>query len=107
MYVADDGTSMVEKWSLESGSWVENGSEPMVSPRGITAVETNGVVDLFVTGGNAAIGNIVEFTDASGLDGTFTSTSNNIVTLPAGEDFRGVVDLTLVPRQRSCWWVLA
>lgn len=98
MYVANDGASDVEKWSLESGNWVETGSEAMTAPRGITAVVTNGVVDLFVTAGSSStITNIDEFTDASGLDGTFSSGTNVIVQLPAGEQFRGIVDLTLVP----------
>ena len=70
MYVADDGNSSIEKWSLESGSWVETGSEALAAPRGITAVVTNGVVQLFVTAGSSTvISNIVNFTDASGLDG--------------------------------------
>jgi hypothetical protein len=98
MYVADDGNSSVEKWSLESGSWVETGSEAMTAPRGITAVVTNGVVDVFVTSGSSSIiTNIDKFVDASGLDGTFSSGTNIIAQLPAGEQFRGVVDLTLVP----------
>jgi hypothetical protein len=97
MYVADDGNSSVEKWSLESGSWVETGSEAITSPRGITAVVTNGVVDVFVTGANATITNLDEFTDASGLDGTFSSATNIIAQAGTGEEFRGVVELTLVP----------
>jgi hypothetical protein len=97
MYVADDGNSSVEKWSLESGSWVETGSEALADPRGITAVVTNGVVDIFVTGANATITNLDEFTDTSGLDGTFSSATNIIAQAAAGEEFRGVVELTLVP----------
>jgi hypothetical protein len=98
MYVADDGNSSVEKWSLVSGSWVETGSEAMTAPRGITAVVTNGVVDVFVTSGSSSVvTNIDKFVDASGYDGTFSSGTNIITQLPAGEQFRGVVDLTLVP----------
>ncbi|HTS19163.1 MAG TPA: PEP-CTERM sorting domain-containing protein [Verrucomicrobiae bacterium] len=98
MYVADDGNSSVEKWSLVGGNWVMTGSEALTAPRGITAVETNGMVDVFVTAGSSSvISNIVEFTDASGLDGTFVSSTNIITQLPANEQFRGVVDLTLVP----------
>lgn len=101
MYVADDTASKVEKWSLVSGSWVQTGSEAMTSPRGITAVETNGVVDVFVTGGTSTIADINEFTDASGYDGTFSSATNTIVALPTGEEFRGVVELTAVVPEPS------
>ncbi len=98
MYVADDGNSSVEKWSLVGGSWVETGSIAMTAPRGITAVVTNGVVDVFVTAGSStSITNIDLFTDSSGYDGTFSSGTNIITQLAAGEQFRGVVDLTLVP----------
>jgi len=108
MYVADDGASMVEKWSLESGNWTLTGEEALTAPRGITAVETNGVVDLFVTTGSSAIiTNIDEFTDASGLDGTFSSSTNTIVQLAAGEQFRGIVDLTTVIPEPSTVMLVA
>jgi len=108
MYVADDGASAIEKWSLESGSWVETGSEAMTAPRGITAVVTNGVVDVFVTSGSSTvITNIDKFVDASGLDGTFSSGTNIITQLPAGEQFRGVVELTLVPEPSTVMLVAA
>jgi hypothetical protein len=98
MYVADDGASAVEKWSLVGTNWVETGSEAMTAPRGISAVLTNGVVDLFVTAGSSSvITNIDLFTDSSGYDGTFSSGTNIITQLAAGEQFRGVVELTLVP----------
>ena len=98
MYVADDGNSTVEKWSLVSGSWTLTGSEAMTAPRGIAAVVTNGVVDVFVTSGSSgAITNIDKFVDASGYGGTFSSGTNIITQLPSGEQFRGVVELTLVP----------
>lgn len=100
MYVADDGNSSVEKWSLVGGNWTLTGSIALTSPRGITAVETNGEVDVFVTAGansGNGITNIIKFVDASGYDGTFSSGTNIITQLPAGQQFRGVVDLTLVP----------
>jgi hypothetical protein len=99
MYVADDGNSTVEKWSLESGNWTLTGSEAVTAPRGITACPLQGGgVGVFVTAGSSSvITNILEFVDTTGYGGTFNSTASTLVQLPAGEQFRGIVQLTLVP----------
>src|ERR1041385_3031396 len=37
-YVADEGNNQIQKWCLVSGSWVQRGSVPLTTPRGLTGV---------------------------------------------------------------------
>jgi hypothetical protein len=70
LYVADDGTNMVAKFSLVSGTWTSNGSVALTAPRGIAGFANGASVSLFVT--NATT--LSSFTDTSGYNGTLSAT---------------------------------
>ncbi len=99
LYIAQDGNNFVggsvEKFSLVSGTWVENGSVAADNIRGLSgAVNADGSVTLYATGTSATSGDLITFTDSSGYNGTLTATPTVLVqTASTNEGFRGVVDV--------------
>jgi hypothetical protein len=95
LYVADDGTLALTKYSLVSGNWVSNGTVGTDQDyRGITGAVTGTTVSLFATrlGGSLAAGGgqLVSLVDSSGYNGTFTGTPTVLATAGNNIAFRGV-----------------
>lgn len=109
LYVSDaanafqpTGTDGVEKWSLVSGSWVNNGfiSVPGVSNNvsGLSGfVDGSGNAQLFFTSGGGDGGpglsqtNLLAYTDTAGYNAAPAGTVSTIAMAGANEVFRGVV----------------
>jgi hypothetical protein len=95
LYVADDGASGLQKFSLVGGSWVSNGIIGVDADdyRGVTGIVSGTTVSLFVTrkgGGTAAGGELVSLVDASGYNGAFAGTPTLLASASAGTSFRGI-----------------
>lgn len=96
VYVADDGTGALTKYSLVSGSWVSNGVVGVDADdyRGLTGVVSGGTVTLYATrkGGSTATGGgeFVSLTDASGYNGAFSGTPALLATAATNTAFRGI-----------------
>jgi hypothetical protein len=99
LYIAD-GSNSVQKLSLVSGSWTNNGPIGSFHAIGLTgkvrvvAGVTN--VDLWVTGGGGTLtgfDNLEAATDSSGYNQTPTvnADDNVLVTSPSSVSFRGIV----------------
>ncbi len=96
LYVADDGTGALTKFSLVSGSWVSNGTVGADADdyRGLTVLVTGSTVTLYATRkggtGGPGGGELVKLTDASGYNGTFSGTPTLLATAVANTAIRGV-----------------
>ncbi len=96
LYVADDGTGALTKFSLVSGSWTSNGTVGTTSDsyRGLTATVSGTTVTLYATrkggSGTTGGGELVSLTDASGYNGAFSGTPTLLATASANTAFRGV-----------------
>ena len=84
LYVADDLTNAVMKWSLVGTNWVNNGSITAFRPRGVTAsVEVSGGstnVHLFITGGGGTLTGVDDIyypIDSSGYNQSPTVDGND------------------------------
>jgi len=89
LYVADDGTQAITKFSLVGGTWVVNGVVGVDADdyRSITGVVNGTAVTLYaIKGGNT----LVTLTDTSGYNGTFSGTPATLATASTNEAFRGV-----------------
>jgi hypothetical protein len=89
LYVADDGASQLQKYSLVSGSWVANGNVAVTSARGLTGSVLGTTVTLFGTSGSAGT-TLYKFTDAAGYNATISGTVSNIASAGSNKAFRGV-----------------
>ena len=91
LYTADSGN--VDKYGLQDGSWVPEGSVAVASGlEGLAANDVNGTVTIYVTanGSSGTSGSLYELSDTSGAGGTLSGTAQLIATAPANEAFRGV-----------------
>lgn len=92
LYVADDSTMALTKFSLVSGTWVVNGTVGTASDayRSIVGVVSGTTVTLYaVRGGNQ----LVTFTDSTGYSGSstgWTVTPTPLATAGTNQAFRGV-----------------
>ncbi len=95
LYTVDDGTNLIYKYSLVSGTWTANGSVAATAIRGLTGSVSGTTVTLFgTTGASAAAGggSIYTKVDNSGYNATITSgAATSIVTAAANTAFRGIV----------------
>ena len=96
LYVADDGSVALRKFSLVSGNWTSNGTVGTDNDyRGLTGYLTNdGKVQLFATrkGGSTPTGGgeLVSLLDGSGYNGAFSGTPTLLATASSSTAFRGV-----------------
>jgi hypothetical protein len=95
LYVADDGTSGLQKFSLVAGAWVSNGLIGVDADdyRGVTGIVSGTTVSLFATrkgGGATAGGELVTLVDASGYNGAFAGTPTLLASASASTSFRGI-----------------
>jgi hypothetical protein len=100
LYVTDDLTSQVLKYSLVGGNWVFNNAVTLASTqfRGITATVTGTTAKLFVVANTsvpAGVGTLYSLTDASGYNANITASLVTLASAATNTSFRGVA---LVPR---------
>lgn len=102
LYVSDNNNgsspnSLIEKFSLESGTWVETGTISAPNVQGIAAYASNNTVDVFATDNTSASGTndgkntqLVEVTDSTGWEGTLSGSLTPLATVASGSAFKGV-----------------
>ena len=96
LYVADDGTLALTKYSLVGGNWVSNGTIGTSTDayRGLTALRSGGSVVIYATrrggSGTTGGGELVRLVDSSGYNGAFSGTPTLLATAPTNTAFRGV-----------------
>ncbi len=83
VYITDDGTKLVTKYVLNSGSWSASGTVSTDSAcRGMTGFVNGGTVTLFLTSGSSSASgggeHIYKITDALGA-GTLSATATKVV----------------------------
>jgi hypothetical protein len=78
LYIADETTNTVSKWSLVSGTWTQSGSIPVATARGLAGVVNGTSVTLYVTSGATGTP-VLTFTDASGYNGTLSGTATTLI----------------------------
>ena len=96
LYVADkrkeQETSVVAKYSLVGGTWVERGSVEIPEVSGVTARDVGGLVTIYATsaGLSQKEGTLYRIADVSGVNGTLSGVPEEIAKAPANEAWRGV-----------------
>ena len=89
LYLTDDGTGEIYKWSLVSGSWTANGTVAYTKARAVFGIVSGSTVTLYLrSNSNDAI--ISTLTDSSGFNATITGSVTTLITAPANEVFRGI-----------------
>ncbi|HEV2721210.1 MAG TPA: fibronectin type III domain-containing protein, partial [Thermoanaerobaculia bacterium] len=78
LYIADEGNNQVQKWSLNSGTWVLKGSVSVPTPRGLTASVSGTTATVYVTSGGTGTP-VLTFTDSSGFNGTLSATASTLI----------------------------
>src|SRR5262249_24793827 len=103
LYVADDGTGALSKFSLVGGSWTPSGTvgADAADYRGLAATVSGTPVTLFATrkggGGSTGGGELVKLVDASGYGGTLTGTPTLLATAAANTAYRGLALAPVAP----------
>jgi len=96
MYVADEGTNALSKYSLVGGTWVLNGKIGTATDlyRGLTGKQNGAEVVLYATRKNSGLtigGEIVSITDTTGYNVNFAAPQVVLVaSAPANTIFRGI-----------------
>lgn len=96
MYVADEGTNALSKYSLVGATWVLNGKIGTASDlyRGLTGRQNGTEIVLYATRKNSGLttgGEIVSITDTTGYNVSFASAQVVLVAAaPANTIFRGI-----------------
>ena len=96
LYVADDGSGALTKFSLVGANWVSNGTVGVDADdyRGLTGSVSSNSVTLFATrkGGSGATGGgeLVSLVDSTGYNAAFSSTPTLLATAATNTAFRGV-----------------
>jgi hypothetical protein len=89
LYVADDSTGALSKFSLVGGTWTLNGTIGVAadSYRGLTGIVSGSSVVLYATRKN---GELVSLVDSSGYNGAFAGTPTLLASAASNTVFRGV-----------------
>ena len=94
LYIADDSTNTIQKWSLVGSTWTLNGNITASGVRGLTGVVQSGTVVLFgSTGGTGSTGGGTIYTvqDTTGYNAAPSSTTaTTIATAATNTAFRGI-----------------
>lgn len=86
LYVADNGSGAVLKYSLVNGTWTAEGSAVLGGVDGLTANDAGGVVSIYATTASG----LYSMTDSSGAGGTFSGSATLIASAASNTAFRGV-----------------
>jgi DNA/RNA endonuclease G (NUC1) len=89
LYVADDGTGQVLKYSLVGGNWVANGSVAVTAARGLTGSVSGTTVTLFGTLGSTGT-TLYKLIDSTGYNATISGSPSTIALAGTNKAFRGV-----------------
>ncbi len=97
LYLTDDTSDLILKFSLNAGAWTFDGTIDAPGVRGLTGVVSGSDVTLYATTSalDGESGTLYAYTDTSGFGGFIADTASYLVTAPANEAFRGVA---LVPQ---------
>ncbi len=87
LYIADESSNIIRKFSLVSGTWTANGSVSATAVRGLTGAVNGGSVTLYVTSNGTTLSSL---TDASGYNATITGSLTTLATAGSNTAFRGV-----------------
>jgi hypothetical protein len=87
LYLADDTAGTIQKWSLVSGSWTDDGAIAYAGARSVFGLVSGASVTLYLRASGATIDTL---TDASGFNGALTGTPSASITAPANETFKGI-----------------
>ena len=96
VYFADESTNSILKYNLIGGTWTAEGSIGMPAGvtglDGLTANDVDGQVEIYATanGSSSTSGELLSFTDTSGVGNQVSGTASQIGTAPSGEAFRGI-----------------
>ncbi|HKS26160.1 MAG TPA: lamin tail domain-containing protein [Thermoanaerobaculia bacterium] len=94
LYIADDSTNTIQKWSFAGGTWNLNGNITASGVRGLTGSVQNGSVLLFgTTGGTGSTGGgtIYKAIDTAGYNAApSVATATNIATAATNTAIRGI-----------------
>jgi hypothetical protein len=90
LYVADDQSAGLTKFSLVAGTWTVNGviGGDTDDYRNVTGSVSGGTVTLYIVRGS---NQLVTLTDASGYNGAFSGTPTVVATAGTNQAFRNVV----------------
>lgn len=86
LYVVDDGTDLIQKFSFDGSTWSATGSVGALNVRGLTLAESGGVVTLFATSNTT----LFSFVDNTGYNGLLSGSVTTLATAAANTGFRGV-----------------
>jgi len=78
VYISDEGNNQVQKWCLNSGTWVQKGSVSVPTPRGLTASVSGTTVTLYMTSGGSGTP-VLTVTDSTGFNGTLAGTAATLI----------------------------
>lgn len=87
LYIADDSSNIIRKFSLVSGTWTANGSVALTGVRGITGSVSGTTVTLYMSSNSTTISTL---SDASGYNATITGSPSTVVTAGTNKAFRGI-----------------
>ena len=96
MYIADDSSGGVNKFSLVGGTWTSNGNKGSASNsyRGLTGIVSGGTVTLYATrkGGSDATGGgeLASLVDTGGYNASISGSFTLMATAGTNTAFRGV-----------------
>ncbi len=91
LYVVDDSSDQIQKYSLTGGSWDTRGAVAAVDVRGLAASISGSAVTLFATsGGTTGGGTLFRFIDSTGYDGTISGSATSLASAATNTAFRGV-----------------
>lgn len=92
LYVADNGTNSIEKFSLSGGTFTLTGTATLTNVFGLTGRFVNGAEQLFATTPTG----IYTLADASGAGGTLSGTPTLFASAGTNQAFRGVTTFNSV-----------
>src|SRR6185503_16548760 len=87
LYVADESSNIIRKFSLVAGTWTANGSIALTAVRGMTGVVSGSNVTLYVTANGATLRSL---TDTSGYNATMTGSLSTLANASLNTAIRGV-----------------
>ncbi|HEY2385886.1 MAG TPA: hypothetical protein VGK30_02910 [Candidatus Binatia bacterium] len=94
LYLMDDTAGTVHKWSLVSGSFVDNGTIAYAGARAVFATVSGSTAKLYV---RSSTGSTIDtLSDTSGFNATITGTVAALITAPANEVFRGIAGVPVI-----------
>src|ERR1043165_1103079 len=78
LYIAEETSGQIQKWCLNSGTWVQKGSVAVSTARGLTASVSGTTVTLYATSGGTGTP-VLTVTDSTGFNGTLAGTATTLI----------------------------